>query len=73
LSKALRDGEGWAPVRTSAIRSAAAGALRQIGSPEATAALTDAAERGGRGVRHAAKQQLARGVAPRRPARREEA
>ena len=35
--------------------------------PEATAALTDAAEQGSRGVRTAARQQLARGVATRRP------
>ena len=55
------------------MRLAAAGALRQIGSPEATAALTDASEQGSRGVRNAARQQLARGVATRRPARREEA
>lgn len=73
LSKALRDGEWWAPFRTSAIRSGVAGALRQIGSPEATAALTEAAEQGSRGVRNAARQQLARGVATRRAARREEA
>ena len=49
------------------------GALRQIGSPEATAALTDASEQGSRGARNAARQQLARGVATRRSARREEA
>jgi hypothetical protein len=72
LSKALRDGEWWAPFRTTAIRSAVAGALRQIGSPEATAALTEAAEQGSRGVRTAARQQLARGGATQRPQRREQ-
>lgn len=69
LSKALRDGEWWAPLRTSALRTAAAAALRQIGSPEATAALNEAVQQGSRGVRNAARQQLARGVATRRPAR----
>ena len=72
LAKALRDGEWWAPFRTAAIRAAAAGALRQIGSPEAIAALTEAAEQGSRRVRNAARQQLGRGGAAGRTARREE-
>jgi hypothetical protein len=71
LARALRDGEWWAPVRTAALRSAAAAALREVGTPEAVSALTEAAEQGSRGVRNAARQQLARGTTARRPPRRE--
>jgi HEAT repeat protein len=74
LGRALEDGEWWAPFRTSAIRAAAAAAIRQVGTPDAVSALEAAASGGSRGVRAAARQQLARGpVAARRPARREEA
>jgi HEAT repeat protein len=74
LGRALDDGEWWAPFRTSAIRSAAAAAIRQVGTPEAMAVLQTAASEGSRGVRNAARQQLARGpVTARRPARREDA
>ena len=59
LKHALQDGEWWAPLRTSAIRTAAAAALGQIGTPEAAAVLQDASTHGGRGVRSAARQQLA--------------
>jgi hypothetical protein len=65
LKHALHDGEWWAPLRTSAIRAAAASALGQIGTPEADAVLRDASTNGARGVRSAARQQLAR------PARRQ--
>jgi HEAT repeat protein len=61
LKHALHDGEWWAPLRTAAIRSAAAGALGQIGTAEAAAVLQEASSSGARGVRWAAKQQLARG------------
>jgi HEAT repeat protein len=71
LAKALRDGEWWAPLRTAALRKATAGALRQIGTPEAIAALTEASEQGSRGVRSAARQQLARGIASRHAPTRE--
>ena len=71
LAKALRDGEWWAPLRTAALRKAVAAAMRQIGTPEATAALTEATEQGSRGVRTAARQQLARGTATRRAATRQ--
>jgi hypothetical protein len=72
LTRALEDSEWWAPFRTAAIRSAAAAALLQAGSPEAIAALQTAASDGSRGVRNAARQQLARGApVSRRPARRE--
>ncbi len=74
LKRALNDGEWWAPMRTAAIRAAAASAMRQMGTPEANAALTDASQNGSRGVRNAARQQLARGLTTRRPpARSEEA
>ncbi len=67
LKGALYAGEWWAPLRTSALRTAAAGALRQIGSEDALAVLNEAAERGGRSVRKVARQQLARDVRARRP------
>ena len=73
LAKALRVGEWWAPLRTAALRTAVAAAMRQIGTPEATAALTEATEQGSRGVRNAARQQLARGIATRRPVTRQRA
>jgi hypothetical protein len=70
LGRALADGEWWAPLRTSAIRSAAAAAIRQVGTPEAMTVLQTAASDGSRGVRNAAKQQLARGpLTARRPPR----
>jgi HEAT repeat protein len=72
LTRALDEGEWWAPFRTAAIRTAAAAALRQAGTPEAMAALQTAASDGSRGVRNAARQQLARGAGvARRPARPE--
>ena len=74
LVRALYAGEWWAPTRTGAIRSAAAAAIGQLGTPEAGAALAHAAEHGRRGVRHAARQQLARTAGTGRPpVRREEA
>ena len=62
LQAVLHDGEWWAPFRTAAIRAAAAAALGQIGSLEAFAALEEAARSGKRGVRAAARGQLARGT-----------
>jgi hypothetical protein len=53
LGVTLLRGEWWAPRRTAAVRTAAAGALRRINSPAALEALDDAAARGGRGVRAA--------------------
>jgi HEAT repeat protein len=72
LKRALHDGEWWAPARTAAIRTAAAAAIRQMDTPEAHAALVDASENGRRGVRHAARHQLARGAPGRRPPLRRE-
>jgi HEAT repeat protein len=54
----LYRGEWWAPVRTAGLRQAAASALRQIGRPETFAILEEAAARGSRGVRTAARRYL---------------
>lgn len=68
LKAVLYDGEWWAPFRTAAIRSTAAAALRRIGSSDARAILETAAASGPRGVRAAARQQLAQAAArPHRP------
>jgi HEAT repeat protein len=58
LSAILYRGEWWAPLRTAALRQAAASALRQIGRPETLAILEDAVTRGSRGVRAAARRHL---------------
>jgi hypothetical protein len=58
LADALHHGEWYAPFRTAALRRAAAGALRRAGSPDALSVLRKAAERGSRGVRAAALEQL---------------
>jgi HEAT repeat protein len=58
LRAALYRGEWWAPRRSASLRRAAAAALARIGSTEAMAALTEATERGSRGVRAAARAQL---------------
>ena len=68
LRLALYKGEWWAPRRTAALRSAAASALARIATPEALAVLDEAVARGSRGVRSAARAQLA-GARSRRPAR----
>jgi hypothetical protein len=69
LRAALYKGEWWAPRRTSTIRSAAAAGLTRIGTPEALTVLEDAAANASRGVRSAARTQLALARA-RRPAAR---
>lgn len=69
LRPVLHAGEWWAPWRTAALRSAAAAALFQIGTPDASAVLTEAAQSGARGVRTAARQQLERGGPLRRQPR----
>jgi len=58
LRAILYRGEWWAPLRTAALRQAAASALRQIGRPETLAILEDAVTRGSRGVRAAARRHL---------------
>jgi hypothetical protein len=67
LREALYKGEWWAPRRTGALRAAAASALARIGTADAFAVLDEAIARGSRGVRSAARAQLAN--AGRRPAR----
>ena len=62
LKEVLYRGEWWAPSRTAALRSAAATALRRIGSVDTRAVLEEAAARGSRGVRSAARAQLALGA-----------
>jgi len=66
LKDALRKGEWWAPRRTAALRHAAAAALAKIGTPDAVAALEEAAATGSRGMRAAARAQLPGGRARRR-------
>jgi hypothetical protein len=68
LREALYKGEWWAPRRTGALRAAAAAALGRIGTPESLAVLDEAVSQGSRGVRSAARAQLAHTRA-RRPAR----
>jgi hypothetical protein len=60
LDEALYKGEWWAPRRTRDLRSAAATALSRIGTPEAFAALEQAAARGSRGVRTIARAHVER-------------
>ena len=55
LREALYRGKWWAPIRTAAMRRAAALALRRIGSPEARAVLEEARRHRSRGVRNAAR------------------
>jgi HEAT repeat protein len=69
LKDALYRGEWWAPGRTRAIRGAAAAALARIGTAEALAVLEEASASRLRGVRAAARPQVA--DARRREARRE--
>ena len=58
LTGALRGGEWWAPMRTRRARSAAAASLKRIGTPAALDALQEAARRGSRGTRAAARAHL---------------
>ena len=58
LRAALYRGEWWAPNRTAALRRTAAAALRRIGTPDALAVLEEAAKKGTRGVRNAARMQM---------------
>ena len=59
LKDALYKGEWYAPRRTHMLRTAAAAALARIGTEEAVAVLEEAAAQGPRGVRMAARAQLA--------------
>jgi len=60
LKEALYKGEWWAPRRTATLRSAAAGALARIGTPEAVTVLDEAVAGGSRGVRAAARANRGR-------------
>ena len=64
LRRALYRGDWWAPFRTAGLRRSAAAALTRIGTTEAMAVLEEAARKGSRGVRSAARAQHA--AAPRR-------
>lgn len=55
LKTALYRGDWWAPLRTKALRTAAAAALRRLGTAETIAVLTEAAASGPRGVRNVAR------------------
>ena len=68
LRDALYKGEWWAPRRTRALRVAAASALARIDTAEALAVLDEAVTSGPRGVRSAARAQLAN-LRARRPPR----
>jgi HEAT repeat protein len=58
LKYALFQGDWWSPFKTRRLRTAAAKALRRIGTPAALDALREASARGARGVRAAARAQL---------------
>jgi hypothetical protein len=69
LREAMYRGEWWAPRRTAMLRTAAAAALARIGTPDAIALLEEAAHRGPRGVRNAARAHLGTSRAVRTAAR----
>jgi hypothetical protein len=58
LKKVLYSGSFWTPFRTSALRHAAAIALRRVGGPDATTVLEEAAASGPRSVRNIARAQV---------------
>ena len=60
LKAALYRGEWWAPLRTRALRAAAAEALRKTGTEAGRAVLQEASASGPRGVRAAARAQQTR-------------
>jgi hypothetical protein len=74
LKDALFRSDWWAPVRTAAIRTAAARAIGRIGGADAIAVLEDASTNGSRGVRAAARAGLEgmRAAAARQGKRRDE-
>jgi hypothetical protein len=59
LQQVLQRSDWWAPFRTTALHHAAAASLRMLGTAEAVAALEAAATTGSRGVRKAARAQIA--------------
>jgi hypothetical protein len=71
LKDVLYRGEWWARGRTTRLRTAAARALRSMGTPGADRTLEEAAATGPSAVRKIAKAALAEPAPPRRQARRE--
>jgi len=63
LREVLYAGRWWAPIRTAAIRTAAAAALHRLATPDALAILRQAASGGSRGVRKAVGQFASPGAA----------
>jgi len=59
LEYALQQGEWWAPLRTRALKTKAAKALRRVGTTDAIQALREASERGSGSTRRAARAALA--------------
>ena len=59
LKEALHRGDWWAPIRTRRARTAAAAALRRIGSAQALDVLRSTSAAGSRGARAAARAELA--------------
>ena len=59
LEQVLHYRDWWALFRTTALQQAAANSLRRLGTPEAVAVLEAAAAAGSRGVRRAARAQIA--------------
>ena len=66
LKTVLYRGDWWAPLRTAALRRAAAAALGRIGSPDTLAVLMEAAASGPRGVRTAARAHVKAAASPRK-------
>jgi hypothetical protein len=60
LKFVLQQGDWWTPFSNRRARAAAAQSLRRIGTPEALTALREAASRGPRGARAAARAELGR-------------
>lgn len=59
LKDTLYQGRWWSPLRTAKLRATAAAALKRVGTPAAIGALEEAAAQGPRGVRSAARAELA--------------
>lgn len=73
LKDVLYRGDWWAPRRTAALRSAAAGALKRIGTPDALDVLEQAAACGYRRIRAVARTHLPAGHERRQPSGRRSA
>lgn len=67
LRDVLYGGDWWAPVRTATLRQAAATALRRIGTSDSLGILEEAAVKGSRGVRNAARPHVGAAMRRERP------